>query len=312
MAGAREAPDALSDGPYRGGMTRPQPPAGWYPDPDGAPGTARWWNGGSWSDVTTPAGPGVALGVMPAERQAERPGEELITGEGWSDRSRRRGPWVWVLALLALVAVAVALVVGGSGRTDPPAPAAGPTTGGAPSGPSPFPPGTVRIVDEAAGISYPHLGTGWFEYDLLLKPETVTMAGQYFVTQDDPPSGGLYLAECTSGPVADGFGWTGPESLRSTALAIATSERANYYPTPNEQRVLRDEPRTVDGHAAHLYEFQLSWDVPGYDATGERAAVLLVDVGRPVPALLFLSIPNSHAELYGVIEQVIAGTEVLD
>ena len=75
--------------------------------------------------------------------------------------------------------------------------------------------------------------------------------------------------------------------------------------------MLRDEPRTVDGHAAHLVEFQLSWDVPGYDASGERAAVLVVDVGRPVPALLYVSIPNTHAELYGVIDRAVEGTEVL-
>jgi hypothetical protein len=144
------------------------------------------------------------------------------------------------------------------------------------------------------------------------KPETDGVAGQYFVTQDDPPSGGLYLAECTSGPVAAGFGWTGPQSLRATTLEVAASERANYYPAPNEQRVLRDEPRTVDGHDAHLYEFQLSWDVAGYDATGERVAVLLVDVGRPAPALLFVSIPNTHAELYGVVDRVVEDVDVLE
>ena len=75
--------------------------------------------------------------------------------------------------------------------------------------------------------------------------------------------------------------------------------------------MLRDEDRTVDGHAAHLYEFQLSWDVPGYDATGERAALLLIDVGRPAPALLYISIPNTHAELYGVIDRVLDAVEVL-
>jgi hypothetical protein len=292
-------------------MTAPPPPPGWYADPDGAPGTVRWWNGSSWSDVTTPAGPGVAVGSMPGRPDRWESGEELITGDAPASLGGRTR---WVLglgAVLLVVVVVVAALAGGSGADAPPVSAA-PSTGAAPSAPPQFPPGTIRIVDENAGISYPHLGDGWFEYDLAAKDETVGTAGQYFVTQDDPPDGGLYLAECTSGPVADGFGWTGPASLRDTALTIARSERANYYPAPNEQRVLRDEPRTVDGHDAHLFEFQLSWDVPGYDATGERAAVLLVDVGRPVPALLFLSIPNTHAELYGVIDRVVEDVDVLD
>ena len=288
------------------------PPPGWYADPDSAPGTARWWNGTAWSDVTTAAGPGVDVGTMP-ETAAPRweSGEELITSDAPPPVGQRTRLLLGLGALGLVVVVVVAALVGGARSSEPEVRSSPPTAAG-PSTPSTFPPGTVRIVDENAGISYPYLGNGWFEYDLRPKPETVGVAGQYLVTQDDPPSGGVYLAECTSGPVADGFGWTGPDSLRETAVTIAASERANYYPKPNEQRVLRDESLTVDGHAAQLYEFQLSWDVAGYDATGERAAVLLIDVGRPVPALLFLSIPNTHAELYAVIDRVVEGVDVLD
>jgi hypothetical protein len=270
----------------------------------------RWWDGVRWSDVATPTGPGVAVGTMPGTAPPVAP-------EAPSDPDQTevpsRTPWVVGLSLLVLaVVVLTGVLVGSSGHSRTPA-ASAPSAllPPAPVDPPEFPPGGVRIVDEAAGISYPHLGDGWYEYDLTPKAETTATAGQYFVTQDDPPSGGIYLAECTSGPVVDVFGWAGPGSLRSTALAIAASERANYYPDPNEQRVLRDESLTVDGHGAHLVEFQLSWEVPGYEATGERAAVLLVDVGRPVPALLFLSIPNTHAELYGVIDRVIEGVQVL-
>jgi hypothetical protein len=109
----------------------------------------------------------------------------------------------------------------------------------------------------------------------------------------------------------EAYGWAGPETLQATTAAIADSVRGNYYPQPNERRIMRDEARTVDGHAAHLVEFRLAWDVPGYDATGERAALLLVDVGRPAPALLYISIPNTHAELYGVIDRVLDAVEVL-
>jgi hypothetical protein len=39
--------------------------------------------------------------------------------------------------------------------------------------------------------------------------------------------------------------------------------------------------------------------------------MLLSDVGRPAPALLYITIPNTHAELYGVIDRVIGDVDVL-
>ena len=220
------------------------------------------------------------------------------------------------MALIAVV-VLVTAVVGsllalgaGGGGTDRTATPSSPAPSVPGAGPA-FPPGTVRIIDRAAGISYPYLGEGWSEFDLGPVSETTETAGQYFTTQEDTPDGGIFISQCTSGPVAEGYGWAGAGSLQATVTTLADSVRADYYPSPNEREVRRDEARTVDGHAAHLYEFQLSWDSEGYDATGERAALLLIDVGRPAPALLYVSIPNTHAELYGVIDRVLADIDVL-
>ncbi len=292
------------------------PPPGWYADPDGTPGMVRWWYGSAWSDVATPTGPGVAVQGAPVLSQQS---SAAATPGPWSTRAgpgSRRGVWIgaWIAAgvLGLVVAVVLALVVvGGAGddavavrNTSPP------PSGQGPAGPS-FAPGTVRIVDEASGIAYPYLGTGWLEFDASRMLETTTVAGQYFTTQELTPAGDRFIAQVTSGPVAEGYGWSGPGSLPTTVAALADSVRVNYYPGPNERRILRDEARTVDGHAAHLIEFQLSWDVEGYDASGERAALLLVDVGRPVPALLYISIPNTHAELYGVIDRLVEAVDVL-
>jgi hypothetical protein len=210
-----------------------------------------------------------------------------------------------------VVAVVAALLVGNAGTGT--GTASGPTASAVPEPPAggTFAPGTVRIFDRAAGISYPYLGESWFEWALGSQEEITSIAGQYFTTQEVTPDDSSFIAQCTSGPVAEGYGWAGPATLATTVSTLADSVRENYYPEPNERRIVRDEERTVDGHAAHLVEFQLTWDVPGYDATGERAALLLVDTGLPAPALVYISIPNTHAELYGVIDQVLEDVDVL-
>jgi hypothetical protein len=292
------------------GSGQQAPPPGWYPDPDGAPGLVRWWSGTGWSDVATPAGPGVAVRtsplLAPQRRPAPAPPEPEPAGGGI------RTGWVVAISLLVLVLVVGAgMLVGRTGNGGTPA-AGSATVALPPPPPGPeFPPGTVRIIDQSAGISYPFLGNGWYEWNLGEQYETATIAGQYFTTQEVTPDQSIFIAQCTSGPLAGDYGWAGPETLAATTTLIADIVRGNYYPEPNERRVMRDEARTVDGHAAHLIEFQLSWDVPGYDATGERAALLLIDVGRPAPALLYISIPNTHAELYGVIDRVLDAVEVL-
>jgi hypothetical protein len=287
-----------------------QPAPGWYPDPDGAAGLVRWWNGVSWSDVATPAGPGVAVQSSPVLAPPEPPAAPAFQPSP-TTAGRSRTPWIVGISLLVLIAVVgAALFVGNAGDST----SAGPTIPTAqqepPAGPT-FPPGTLRIIDDVSGISYPYLGTGWYEWALWQQEETTNTAGQYFTTQEVTPDGETFIAQCSSGPLADGFGWAGPSTLQTTLAAVADQVRVLHYPGPNERKVMRDEARTVDGHAAHLFEFQLSWDVPGYDASGERAALLLIDVGRPAPALLYISIPNTHAELYGVIDQVINDVKVL-
>ncbi|WP_346619922.1 DUF2510 domain-containing protein [Blastococcus montanus] len=282
---------------------------GWYPDPSGMPGMVRWWDGAGWSDVMMPVGPGVAVGSTPLRPQPE---PEPAPPSGPAPRASSFRPWVAVGSVLVLVVAVVVAVLALRPEARPDRTTVALEPGAAPPAAGPaFPPGTVRIIDDAAGISYPYLGEGWSEFDLPLQLETTATAGQYFTTQEATPDGGIFISQCTSGPVAAGYGWSGPSTLASTTRTLATSVRANYYPGPNEQEVLRDEPRTVDGHAAHLYEFTLAWDVEGYDASGERAALLVIDVGRPAPALLYVSIPNTHAELYGVIDRVIDSVDVL-
>src|SRR5947209_10754744 len=103
---------AHSRGSYARGMTRPGSPSpGWYPDPDGAPGMVRWWNGAGWSDVATPAGPGVAVQRSPVlAPPTPGPGAGLGTPSSPPfeqlppalPRATGRRGWLWALVVVVL------------------------------------------------------------------------------------------------------------------------------------------------------------------------------------------------------------------
>lgn len=276
-------------------MSAPAQP-GWYPDPDRDPRLQRWWTGQSWSEVTQTA-PGATL-------TAPRLRPDTIVGA-----SPRRLPWFALAGALALIVVLVVAWSLRAGTNTVPGtdPVAGPTSAG-----TTFPPGTVRIIDPDAGISYVYLGEGWREWDFTnTHQEMQVVHGQYIITQNVlPDSEGEFIAECSSGPLGTQFPASSTADYPSAVEEVTNSFRANYYPAPNDRRDISSAPVTVAGQPGYLLKFDLQWDIPGYDSTGERVAVLLLDVGKAVPAVLYISIPNTHAELYGIIDSVIASVQL--
>lgn len=289
-------------------------PPGWYDDPDAGPGGVtgrqRWWNGAGWSDVTR-GGVTAATGAV-AAAEARRPAYDVLEGgrPRRSPRPRSWVPWAVVGGVVMLIIVLAVTLAGGPGG----GPAiADPTPGPVTTEPgNTFAPGTTRILDPDAGISYAYLGEGWRELDFSLRPEMLSVHGQYIVTQETLPDGrSQFIAECSSGLLAAQFGGLGPQDYGGLIGAVSESFRANYYPAPNDMDILSSESVIIAGRPGYLLKFDLSWDVAGYDSTGERVALLLLDTGKTRPAVVYVSVPNTHAELYGVIDRVIASIELL-
>lgn len=251
-------------------------------------------------------------------------------GRGW----QIGGPLLALMLVLALVAV-----MGGGRRSDggelaksvpdpastaPPTPdvpplarlcqANQPTTPPAPASPSAPAPTGPRLVDREAGISYLRAGAPWQPWDRIWTGGVLGVeyrAGYFFVTQHDVAGlNGDYLATVLSGSVPATAGDALHPDMKCVARQVAEDARMSFYPQPNTQQVREDKPVVVDGHPGYLITFHLSFDVPGYDAKGELASVLLVDVGTPDVAVLYQSIPDTHRQYDPLIDQVIASVRI--
>jgi hypothetical protein len=223
--------------------------------------------------------------------------------------------------------LAVALIVGSGGtpsftpRFGAPAPSVPPlanlcpppSTDATPPGLAPAAPAGPRIADGDAGISYAAQPSPWRAWDR--GPWTQGSLGvefrqgYYFVTERYDR--GDYLASVLSGSVPatvnDGIGL----DLECTGRQVAEDVRVSYYPKLNTKKVLRDTRTTVGGRPAWVSVFRLSFHEPSLAARSELVAVVLVDVGRPTAAVLYVSIPGTHKQYEDVVDQVIASVRPL-
>jgi hypothetical protein len=228
---------------------------------------------------------------------------------------------VVVLALVVVLLLVTAPWGSGNGagpgsRADGPAPSTPPLaalcpppSGGVnPPGGAADAPAGPRIVDDHAGISYAAGAKPWKPWD------QGTWAGgdlgvefregYYFVTEQY--SRGEYLASVLSGAVPATVNDGLTLDLECTGRQVAEDVRRSFYPSPNSKKVLRDARTTLGGRPAWVSEFRLSFREPGLAARSEYVAVVLVDVGRPTAAVLYLSIPETHKQYEPMVEDVIS------
>ena len=172
------------------------------------------------------------------------------------------------------------------------------------------PPG-ARTVDKASGISYKAYGAPWQPWLDVWTKGTLHVSyrtGQYFVTErytDQFGTNGLYLASILSGAVPAATNDAMTLDLECTGRQVAADVRAEYYPQPNSMETLRDEQTVIGGRRAWVSKFRLHFHQAGLQATDELVAVVLIDVGRPEAAILYVSIPGTHRQYDPVVDEVV-------
>ena len=285
---------------------------GWYPDPAGAKDRYRYWDGEQWSSQTADGSqvgsvtgdPGAPITLTRAA--ADEPVTEL---SGWQ---RIKGPVIImaiaVLTVLALIwALSQAGILGG-GR----GPASNPTDFCPPAGEGNYSvdphPNDGRV--HGGALSYPRLGSPWsapavdgrVPFGRDVQTQTITIEPEYRPGQN-------WVASVLVGELIDGDGFVSPQA--GMDLVSRCIVGAFYGDSPVQRDDVDARSLVIDGREAYLLEMHLSFDIPGLQAKGETALIVIVATGANTNSIYYASIPDNASEhlptARGLIPQLTVG-----
>jgi Protein of unknown function (DUF2510) len=306
--------------------------AGWYPDPGGAPGMYRYWDGAQWSAALSPAPspPGVP-GTQPLSAPRPSGAGPLLSrtptanpyagASGFSSSARptqTKGSVGRSLGWLLLVfAVVAALIFGGLQLArgfgfDPlnPVAPANPTVDPCPPVASAPETPTIHPSDgrvHGGKLSYPQLGSPWsaptsddrvpFGRDVAVQSVTVE---SNFATVNG--RGVDWVASVLVAELVAGDGFFSPQD--GADLIAKCAMRAFYSDAPVQRNDLSSKAVTLDGKEGWVIETHLSFDIPGLKVKGETAIFEVIRISDTSSSVYYASIPDSVPELLTVARQV--------
>lgn len=299
---------------------------GWYPDPSGAPGRYRYWDGRTWSAQTT-----------------DRPGGQQPAGD--APKRRRAAPLIiGALALVLVIGLIIVFVVGQLGDrpvriTDAPvptetmsgwddsSPTATPTPSPSPSpspSPTPNPSGssTARPPTECpfgdprtrrqhptddrvhgGGLSFPRI-SGW---DDDLHGSGISWAYDVGSQSQNQEPGWFSLVAVGELKRSDGFAEP-RQAAESIVQCVASSSFYAHFSGADEQKSAAIK---IDGHQAWWIRTDIRIDDPDVEAGGDTVDVIVVDTGDPGVLGMYLGAGTiGDQRLLSVLDATKAGLRI--
>ncbi len=280
------------------------PIPGWYPDPGGAPGQVRHWDGQAWSAQTRPA---AGLGSPPGN-------------------PRPRTPW---LALAVGLALVVALVLFGlpklfpSAPTTPlrPADSASPSVPGWDESPTPSPSPTARATSPSPtpqacapgrsrgmAASNPVVAggvrlarpSGW---EGPFREQRLPFTADAFAYQQALAERPGWASSVTVGVLDDAVPYAGSEATARAILdCVAVSGGPFYADVTVSLASVDATPVTLGGVRGTQVDGVASFTVPGRELTGSLLRVVVLDTPEG-PAVFFAAAPLDRADHLAVIQK---------
>ncbi len=152
-----------------------------------------------------------------------------------------------------------------------------------------------HVADPISGLSYPRLGPPWQLPTKQNKLGTSGWSGQQILVTERR-GGQLWYGQLLTGGLAPTLksSYRGPSSVKNVSGLAARGHEAQYYAFPHRSSPLASQALNVDGHKGWLVASYLTYKRSGVRATGEITATAVIDTGRPAPAVVFASLPNTH------------------
>ncbi|MCD0452743.1 DUF2510 domain-containing protein [Actinocorallia sp. API 0066] len=297
-----------------------QTPPGWYPDPYGAPGLQRWFDGTQWTQATQPTGPSTPPPWQPSGTPApwqppsgnpgtpppwQGPGQPGLPGPPGTPGVPRQNNKGVLLALvgggvLVVVVVLVLVLVAVLSDDDPKGTVARPNqptpSASAPAGTSSPVVGTIN--DSTSGLSWPRLGGDWSVPTNGTGDDAHGLStGQTAVVQQAYNGVGDYVASVYAAvlPATVPYEGGAGADLEAAAKRWFDSVKPDFYPA-NEAAQTVSRAHSVSGKKAWYHEVLIKFpqaQAEGWNFRQERAIIILVDRPGSRPAGLYLSVPDS-------------------
>jgi hypothetical protein len=169
-----------------------------------------------------------------------------------------------------------------------------------------------RVNDAFSGLSYTRFGAPW---QVPTRKSGLSLLGwsgqQIMVTENTSKQ--LWYAQLLTGVLgpADQSLYAGPGYERAAAVAYSKATEARLYGFTHKTKPLASEPLDLNGHKGWLVSSSLTFHRAGVKATGDIVTVAVIDVGRKVPAVLLMAMPNTKKAAWPDINLVVNSLKVL-
>jgi hypothetical protein len=187
---------------------------------------------------------------------------------------------------------------------------------GRPAGPLPVFRGTKskvagRITDRVAGVSYARFGPPWHRPKLRNRG---TSGAELIDGNKNGGPGTYWYVAVYSGQLPARFtsGATGPDALRAATELYGQNWAENLYSDQGKRTELAGQPLTVDGRKGWLTTFRMTHtDGTPRAQKSQTEVVVAVDTGRPVPAIVTVTVPDNKNQLLPDINTVVRSLHVI-